>query len=145
MPYSAFISYSHAADDRFADALQRALHRFAKPWYKLRALRIFRDQTNLSANPALWPSIEQALGESAFFLLLASPEAARSKWVRREVEHWKTTRPTQTLLLVLTDGELCWDAEHGEFDWDRTTAIPGCLAGYIRRGTALGGFSKQQV
>jgi len=131
MAYSAFISYSHSADDRFADALQRALHRFAKPWYRLRALRIFRDQTNLSANPALWPSIEQALQDSKFFLLLASPRAAASKWVRPEVEYWRAQRSSQTLLLVLTDGELCWDAERRDFDWDQTTAIPRALEGYF--------------
>jgi len=34
-------------------AMQQALHRFAKPWYWMRALRVFRDQTNLSANPGL--------------------------------------------------------------------------------------------
>ena len=37
--YDAFISYSHAADGRLAPALQRALHRFAKPWYQVRARR----------------------------------------------------------------------------------------------------------
>jgi hypothetical protein len=39
--YNAFISYNHAADGTLAPALQSALHRFAKPWYKLRALRVF--------------------------------------------------------------------------------------------------------
>ena len=59
MLYKAFISYSHAADDRLAPALQSALHSFAKPWYRLRAIRVFRDKTSLSVNPALWPSIER--------------------------------------------------------------------------------------
>ena len=31
MRYDAFLSYSHAADGKLAPALQRALHRFAKP------------------------------------------------------------------------------------------------------------------
>src|SRR5262245_5926485 len=39
--YKAFMSYSHAADGRLAPTLQSALHRFAKPWYRLRALSIF--------------------------------------------------------------------------------------------------------
>ena len=42
MAYNAFISYAHTADVTVAAALQSALHSFAKPWYKLRALRIFR-------------------------------------------------------------------------------------------------------
>src|SRR5215472_14444505 len=70
MRYEAFVSYSHAVDGRLAPALQSALHRLAKPWYRLRALRVFRDKTSLSANPGLWPSIERALAESKFFLLL---------------------------------------------------------------------------
>ena len=33
MAYKAFISYSHAADNRLAPMLQSALQRFAKPFY----------------------------------------------------------------------------------------------------------------
>ena len=75
---TAFISYSHAADGKLAPALQRALHDFAKPWYQLRALRVFRDKTSLAANPALWQAIESALGDSVWFLYMASPMAAQS-------------------------------------------------------------------
>jgi hypothetical protein len=49
--YRAFMSYSHAVDDHLAPAIQSALHRFAKPWYRLRAIRVFRDRTSLSATP----------------------------------------------------------------------------------------------
>ena len=62
--YRAFVSYSH--DERLASALQSSLCRIAKPWYRLRAMRIFRDKTSLSANPSLWHSIEQALSESEY-------------------------------------------------------------------------------
>ena len=55
--YDGFISYSHAADDLLAPRLQAGLQRFAKPWWKRRALRIFRDESSLSANPHLWSSI----------------------------------------------------------------------------------------
>jgi hypothetical protein len=88
MAYKAFISYSHAADGKLAPAVQSALHRFAKPWYRVRAVRVFRDKTNLSANPDLWGSIEQALSESEYFILMSSPEAAASKWVKKEIDHW---------------------------------------------------------
>jgi hypothetical protein len=60
MPYKAFISYSHAADGKLAPALQSALHRFARPWYRLRAIRVFRDATNLSISPHLWDEIAKA-------------------------------------------------------------------------------------
>ncbi len=39
-------------------------------------------------NPHLWRSIQDALDSSRFFILLASPESAQSRWVEREVEHW---------------------------------------------------------
>jgi hypothetical protein len=55
-------------DGRLAPALQSALQRFSKPWYRLRALRVFRDNASLSANPALWSSIEDALGDSGWFI-----------------------------------------------------------------------------
>ena len=96
MPYDAFISYSHAADGKLAPALQSALHRFAKPWYRLRAVRVFRDKTSLSVSPALWSAIEAALSESKYFILLASPEAAASHWVQQEVEYWIGNRSTVT-------------------------------------------------
>jgi hypothetical protein len=41
--YDAFISCSHAADGRLAPAIQRALHRLARPWYKARAIWDNRD------------------------------------------------------------------------------------------------------
>src|SRR4051812_40280958 len=85
---AAFLSYSHAADGKLAPALQSGLHGFARPWFRLRALRVFRDEASLSANPGLWSSIVQALGSTQFFILLASPEAARSPWVGRETSYW---------------------------------------------------------
>lgn len=87
MLYKAFISYSHAADGELAPALQSALHRFAKPWYRLRAIHVFRDKTSLSVTPALWSSIKKALSESEYFILLASPDAAASHWVKQEINY----------------------------------------------------------
>ena len=122
--YDAFISYSHAVDGRLAPALQKGLHRFAKPWWRLRALRVFRDQTSLATSPELWPSIERALSRSRFFLYLASPQAAQSFWVRRELDYWFTHRSSDKLLIVLTEGELRWNRDAGEFDWEATDAFP---------------------
>ena len=86
--YDGFISYSHAADDLLAPRLQAGLQRFAKPWWKRRALRIFRDESSLTANPHLWASIVEAMDDSGWFVLLLSPDAADSEWVNREVEYW---------------------------------------------------------
>src|SRR5215470_4812500 len=124
MGYNAFISYSHAADSTLAAALQSALHSFARPWYKLRALHIFRDQTNLAVNPALWSSIRDALDQSLFFILLASPEAAASPWVEREAEYWIARNGPSRILIVLTGGTLQWDHSAGSFIPVDTNALP---------------------
>ena len=71
MEFDAFVSYSHVADGRLAPALQKAMQRLAKPWYRVRALRVFRDESALSANPHLWTSIQEALDQSEWFVLLA--------------------------------------------------------------------------
>src|SRR3954451_253740 len=126
MSFNGFISYSHAADGRLAPAIQRGLHRLAKPWHRRRALWIFRDQTGLSVTPALWSSIEAALDASEWFVLLASPDAAGSMWVNREIAHWVATKPVERILPVLTDGHWAWDSAAGDFTAD-STAVPAEL------------------
>src|SRR6516164_5047232 len=81
--YNAFISYSHARDKAIASALQSVLQRLGKASYERRSLRVFRDDTSLSATPHLWPTIEVTLRHSDFFILLASPTNAF--WHRRFV------------------------------------------------------------
>src|SRR3984893_3357811 len=127
MAYNAFLSYSHTADGAVAAAIQSALHSFAKPWYKLRALHIFRDQTNLAVNPALWSSIRDALDQSFFFILLAAPEAATSPWVAKEAEYWVVRNGASHILIVLTGGTLQWDQSAGAFSSEHTNALPPSL------------------
>ncbi len=125
--YDGFISYSHAADDLLAPRLQAGLQRFAKPWWKRRAVRIFRDESSLAANPHLWSSIAEALDDSGWFVLLLSPDAASSEWVGKEIEHWVANKDSGRILPVVTDGEFTWNdgdvagssvppALHGVFD-----------------------------
>ncbi|MDT5031268.1 MAG: hypothetical protein QOC94_1439 [Actinoplanes sp.] len=128
MTFNGFISYSHAADGRLAPAIQHGLHRLAKPWHRRRALWIFRDQTGLSVTPALWSSIQEALDGSDYFVLLASPEAARSPWVNREIEHWMATKSADRILPVVTDGEWAWDRTSQDF-MAASTAVPAALRG----------------
>ena len=122
--YDGFISYSHAGDGLLAPRLQAGLQRFAKPWWKRRALRIFRDESSLSANPHLWSSITEALDSSEWFVLLLSPEAAESEWVNEEIEYWRLNRDPSRILPVLTNGTFGWDED------DVTgTAAPESLLG----------------
>lgn len=125
--YDAFISYSHAVDGQLAPAVQSALHGFVKPWYRTHPVRAFRDQSSLSANPALWASIERALQGSRYFILLASPKAAASPWVDREVAWWLANKGRETLLIALTAGELAWDPKRRVVEPTATTALPPAL------------------
>src|SRR4051812_18010199 len=99
--YDAFVSYSQAKDRPISAALQSTIQKLGKPWYRHRALRIFRDETSLSANAALWPAIEKALTESRYFILVASPEAAVSPWVARELMCWLDHKGPDTILIAL--------------------------------------------
>src|SRR4051794_9645013 len=80
--YDAFLSYSHEGSGAAAVALQRRLQTLGKSTFQRRVLHIFRDQTSLAATPELWPEIQNALSESRAFILMASPDAAKSPWVR---------------------------------------------------------------
>lgn len=123
--YDAFISYSHQADHDLAVGLQVALQRFAKRWYQRRALRVFRDEASLTANPALWESIEQALSASKWFVILASATGARSEWVNREIGWWLANRSPERLLIVATSPGLVWDTQSG--DWAADAPVPPAL------------------
>lgn len=127
--YDAFLSYSFGLDGKLAPALQNSIERYAKPWYKLRSLRIFRDTANLSVSPDLWIGIEDALRRSRYLILLASPAAAQSKWVRREIRYWLSKNALSTILVVLTDGRVAWDEQVGDFDWQASDALPPELRG----------------
>jgi tetratricopeptide (TPR) repeat protein len=130
--FDAFISYSHAADGTLAAALQQGLHRFAKPLFKLRAIRVFRDETTLAMTPRLWPEIEKALRSSRFFILMADPLSAQSEWVQKEVACWLDMGRADHMLIVWTGGEVAWNKAKKDFDWDRNTALPPTLAGVFK-------------
>ncbi len=128
MDFDGFISYSHVADGELAPALQTGLQRLARPWYRLRALHVFRDESTLSTSPHLWGAIERALDESEWLVLLASPASASSEWVNRELAHWIATKPIDRILPVVTDGTWEWDASKKRLS-DNSTAAPDMLRG----------------
>jgi WD40 repeat protein len=126
--YDAFLSYSQS-DTAIAAELQRSLERFAKPWYRGRALRIFRDRTSLNINESLWRPICEAIEQSRHFVLLASPEAARSEWVHREIEERK--KHGGGILIVQLGGTIKWDENGKDFDWSVTNALPAALRAHF--------------
>jgi WD40 repeat protein len=131
--YDAFVSYSHKLDEQLAKRLQPELERFAKPWYRIRALHVFRDDVNLSANPDLWGSIREALAASRWLILLASPEAGRSEWIDREVTWWLDNKPDPTnhLLIAVTDGRAPWDSAQDPDANGAASIIPPVLRAHL--------------
>lgn len=129
--FDAFISYSHSADHRLAAQLQKGLARLAKPWYRLRMMRVFRDETDLAASPRGWDTIQAALAVTDNLILLASVTGAASPWVSKELTYWLDHKPAAQLYIVLTDGDIVWDDDASDFDWRRTTALPRSVAGRL--------------
>ena len=126
--YDAFLSYSRAADEALAPALQAAVERVGRPWHKPRARRLFRDKATLTPGPSLWDKLQHALEQSRWYVLLCSPQSAASRWVGQELSWWLRTRGADRLLLVVTGGELVFDPTAGRVDAARTTCLPAFAA-----------------
>src|ERR1700722_957585 len=119
--FDAFLSYTHG-DRPVASGIQEGLHQIGRRLGQLRALRVFRDDTNLEVNPDLWGEITKALDRARFLVVVLSPGAAASHWVNQEVGYWLAHRGREQLLLVLAGGALVWDAGQQRFDPQASTA-----------------------
>ncbi len=125
--WDAFISYSRQATRAEAESLQARLQTFAKPWNRLRSARVFRDDASMSANAGLWPTIERALVEARYFILILSPAAAASQWVDNEVRWWLHYKGAGSILLVHAAGTVGWDRQSGRFS-AATDCVPPALS-----------------
>ncbi len=124
--YDAFLSYAHR-DKQVTTAIQKGLHHIGRRVGQLRALRVFRDDTNLTANPDLWGKITEALDRARYMIVVLSPQSAASHWVNEEVSYWLQHRGHEQLMLVLGEGHLRWDATRGRFDPEHSDAAPRVL------------------
>jgi WD40 repeat protein len=124
--YDAFLSYAHR-DRQVTTAIQKGLHQIGRRVGQLRALRVFRDDTNLTASPDLWGKIVEALDRSGHMIVVLSPQAAASHWVNEEIGHWLGHRGCEQLMLVLAEGHLQWDEAGKRFDPTRSDAAPPAL------------------
>lgn len=107
--FAAFISYAHA-DVRWAKWLHRKLEGYAVPrglrQDRRRPLRpIFRDRDELAAGPSLSAAIDEALLDSDSLIVVASPRAAASEWVNREVEVYAERFGLGRVFTLLVDGD----------------------------------------
>ncbi len=97
--YRAFICYSHQ-DEAIARRLHRRLEGYRVP-SRLRGTQgefgplpdrlapIFRDRVDLASSGELAPRILAALRDSEALLVICSPAAAASAWVKQEVHEFK--------------------------------------------------------
>lgn len=113
--YRAFISYSWA-DKAWGEWLHRALETYRTPSSLVgrqtplgaapKSLHpIFKDREEEAAGASIGASIEAAMAESEFLIVLCSPRSAQSKWVNREVAWFKKNRDPNRILALIIDGE----------------------------------------
>ncbi len=126
--FAAFLSYSRG-DRALCERVHRGLEMLARPFFRLRARRVFRDAANISAAESLKGVLTDAIARSRYFVLLASPGAAESEWVEYEIAAWLKTQDERAhrFLILLCDGDIVWDQTSGDFNWAKTTALPRLL------------------
>ena len=103
--YDAFISYSRK-DEKFARKLEAALERYRPPKGALadrQRLNVFRDVQDLVGNE-LVTSIQEALRQSRYLIVVCSPAARASQWVSKEVEAFAKRRGRDFVIPVLAHG-----------------------------------------
>jgi tetratricopeptide (TPR) repeat protein len=113
--YAAFISYSHS-DRKWAEWLHRAIETYRLPkglsnsaqggGSNASALRpVFLDRSELPTSSDLAASIRTALEESAFLIVICSPDAARSRWVNEEIRTFKSLGRDMRILCLIVAGK----------------------------------------
>lgn len=110
--YNAFISYKHAElDNRIAGTIEKDLERYhipakvrKKTGYK-KIERIFRDTDELPITSDLSGTIEEALRNADYLIVLCSTNTCKSMWVEREIKLFLQTHSQDQILTVIADGE----------------------------------------
>jgi hypothetical protein len=121
--YRAFISYSHR-DRAIAVWLHKALEHYRIPKelhgtpgrdgpIPNNLFPIFRDRDELSSSSDLSLSIKQALGASAYLIVICSPSAASSRWVNQEILSFVKLGRRDRIHAVIAEGEPGADIDHG--------------------------------
>ncbi len=139
--YDAFISYNRG-DAAVAARLQRLIRRVGRPWHERATLRVFRDKTSLRLSPSLRQALKESLDRADSLVLIASPESARSEWVRFEVGYWCENRDRDKLFIVHSGGEISWGGE--DFVRTENTAVPPALYGWFTEEPLWGSAADEE-
>ena len=111
--YAAFISYSHR-DRKWAEWLHRGIENFRVPkelsnaaeGSALPSLRpVFLDRAELPSSSDLAATVRSALEESAFLIVICSPDAAKSRWVNEEIRTFKSLGRDMKILCLIVSGK----------------------------------------
>ena len=118
--YKAFISYSHE-NSREASRLLRRLesyriprhftHKYKPSLCRGRSLgKMFRDREDLPASCDMRASIDAAIRQSEFMIVVCSRAAAKSTAVNREIQQFVTSRDSANILCYVIEGEPSFEA-----------------------------------
>ncbi len=114
--YAAFVSYSHR-DRRWVSWLHPALERYKTPRALVgRATQrggtvpaslfpVFGDRYELPTASDLAETIQTALRDSRYLVVICSPHSARSPWVDAEIRYFKSIGREGRILCLIVDGE----------------------------------------
>lgn len=110
--YDAFISYRHSEPDKFvAVTLHKKLESFKLPKKYIgktgrsKIERVFRDQDELPLSSNLSDSIDEALHNTDFLIVICSPRLPQSQWCLQEIETFISLYGRERILAVLCEGE----------------------------------------
>jgi len=113
--YRAYISYSHK-DEAWAAWLHRALESYRVPRHLVgtktsvgevpaRIRPVFRDRDDLSSATDLEGTVKQALADSENLIVVCSPDAATSHWVKEEIRYFAGLGRADRIFCIIVGGE----------------------------------------
>lgn len=112
--FDAFISYRHTdRDKKIVDTVQKLTENYRSPCNGKhikkgeRIRRLFTDRSELPMSADLGGSIKQALAQSRFLLVIASPEYTQSRWCMEELKTFLAYNQNSTdrILFIQVAGE----------------------------------------
>lgn len=108
--YVAFISYRHIQPDfEIATQIHKGIENFKVPKEldpegKYKEMRVFRDREELTTKD-LSDSLDEALRDSEYLIIVCSKRTPYSPWCTREVREFKKYHDDTKIIPVLIEGE----------------------------------------